>query len=166
MEVLNRAIESIMNSTDRDEWEPTVIHVTDNVLSLWKGQVAIKRSPLLSSLPPFSFSISPLIVFGQEGKEPFWECQVRFLTFLGVGHDSHTFAVIVDGGTQQFECHVFWCEPDAGNLSEAVQAACMVSPAPMSPPNDPITCNRVLFRSSIRSVWWLRLLRQGPSHGE
>lgn len=39
MEVLNRAIESIMNSTDRDEWEPTVIHVTDNVLSLWKGQV-------------------------------------------------------------------------------------------------------------------------------
>uniref|UniRef100_A0A8C9Y5J8 Amyloid beta protein binding family B member 3 n=1 Tax=Sander lucioperca TaxID=283035 RepID=A0A8C9Y5J8_SANLU len=99
MEVLNRAIESIMNSTDRDEWEPTVIHVTDNILSLWRGQ---------------------------EGEEPVWECQVRFLTFLGVGHDSHTFAVIVDGGTQRFECHVFWCEPDAGNLSEAVQAACMV----------------------------------------
>lgn len=39
MEVLNRAIESIMNSTDRDDWEPTVIHVTDNVLSLWKGEV-------------------------------------------------------------------------------------------------------------------------------
>ncbi|KAI3374066.1 hypothetical protein L3Q82_022635 [Scortum barcoo] len=99
MEVLNRAIESIMNCTDRDEWEPAVIHVTDNVLSLWKGE---------------------------EGEEPFWECQVRFLTFLGVGHDSHTFAVIVDGGTQRFECHVFWCEPDAGILSEAVQAACMV----------------------------------------
>ncbi|XP_034538905.1 amyloid-beta A4 precursor protein-binding family B member 3 [Notolabrus celidotus] len=99
MEVLNRAIESIMNSTDRDEWEPTVIHVTDNILSLWKGE---------------------------DGEEPFWECQVRFLTFLGVGHDCHTFAVIVDGGTQQFECHVFWCEPDAGMLSEAVQAACMV----------------------------------------
>uniref|UniRef100_A0A4W6EQQ2 Amyloid-beta A4 precursor protein-binding family B member 3 n=1 Tax=Lates calcarifer TaxID=8187 RepID=A0A4W6EQQ2_LATCA len=99
MEVLNRAIESIMNSTDRDDWEPTVIHVTENVLSLWKGE---------------------------EGEEPFWECQVRFLTFLGVGHDSHTFAVIVDGGTQRFECHVFWCEPDAGIISEAVQAACMV----------------------------------------
>lgn len=37
--MLNRAIESIMNSTDRDDWEPTVIHVTDNVLSLWKGEV-------------------------------------------------------------------------------------------------------------------------------
>ncbi|XP_040038611.1 amyloid-beta A4 precursor protein-binding family B member 3 isoform X1 [Gasterosteus aculeatus] len=99
MEVLNRAIESIMNSTDRDEWEATVIHITDNILSLWKGK---------------------------EGEEPLWECQVRFLTFLGVGHDSRTFAVIVDGGTQRFECHVFWCEPDAGNLSEAVQGACMV----------------------------------------
>lgn len=40
MEVLNRAIESIMNATDRDEWEPTVIHISDNVLSLWKGQVS------------------------------------------------------------------------------------------------------------------------------
>ncbi|XP_047463537.1 amyloid-beta A4 precursor protein-binding family B member 3 isoform X2 [Mugil cephalus] len=99
MEVLNRAIESIMNSRDRDEWEEAVIHVTDTVLSLWKGA---------------------------EGEEPCWECQVRFLTFLGVGHDSHTFAVIVDGGTQQFQCHVFWCEPHAGILSEAVQAACMV----------------------------------------
>ncbi|XP_034033458.1 amyloid-beta A4 precursor protein-binding family B member 3 isoform X2 [Thalassophryne amazonica] len=99
MEVLNKAIESIMNSTDRDDWEPAVIHIRDNVLSLCKGH---------------------------EGEEPFWECQVRFLTFLGVGHDSHTFAIIIDGGTQRFECHVFWCEPDAGIISEAVQAACMV----------------------------------------
>ena len=50
MEVLNRAIESIMNSTDRDDWEPTVIHITDNVLSLWKGEVplALNMKPCLS----------------------------------------------------------------------------------------------------------------------
>uniref|UniRef100_H3CQ84 Amyloid beta protein binding family B member 3 n=1 Tax=Tetraodon nigroviridis TaxID=99883 RepID=H3CQ84_TETNG len=101
MEVLNRAIESIMNSTDRDEWG------ADGHPRHRQRAVAVEGT-------------------GQEGEEPLWECQVRFLTFLGVGHDSHTFAVIVDGGTQQFECHVFWCEPDAGNLSEAVQAACMV----------------------------------------
>uniref|UniRef100_A0A674AL90 Amyloid beta protein binding family B member 3 n=1 Tax=Salmo trutta TaxID=8032 RepID=A0A674AL90_SALTR len=99
MEVLNRAIESIMNTSDSDDWEPIVIHISDTVLSLWKGE---------------------------DGDDPFWECQVRLLTFLGVGHDTHTFAVIVDGGTQRFECHVFWCEPDAGIISEAVQAACMV----------------------------------------
>ncbi|XP_031427225.1 amyloid-beta A4 precursor protein-binding family B member 3 isoform X1 [Clupea harengus] len=99
MEVLNRAIESILHSRDRDEWEPIVIHVTDTMMSLWKGE---------------------------DGDEPFWETQVRFLTFLGVGHDTHTFAVIVDAGTQRFECHVFWCEPNAGFISEAVQAACMV----------------------------------------
>ncbi|MEQ2159168.1 hypothetical protein GOODEAATRI_019855, partial [Goodea atripinnis] len=39
MEVLNRAIESIMNSTDRDNWEPTVIHISDKILSLWTGEV-------------------------------------------------------------------------------------------------------------------------------
>lgn len=72
----------------------------------------------------FTLSI-PFALF-QDGDDPFWECQVRYLTFLGVGHDTHTFAVIVDAGTQRFECHVFWCEPDAGILSEAVQAACMV----------------------------------------
>uniref|UniRef100_A0A3P8WZY0 Amyloid beta protein binding family B member 3 n=1 Tax=Cynoglossus semilaevis TaxID=244447 RepID=A0A3P8WZY0_CYNSE len=96
MEVLNRAIESIMNSTDRDDWERGN-HVT---------HTHTHTHP--------------------EGEEPFWECPVRFLTFLGVGHDSHTFAVIVDCNTQRFECHVFWCEPDAGIISEAVQAACMV----------------------------------------
>lgn len=71
------------------------------------------------------FTFFPLVLF-QDGDDPFWECQVRYLTFLGVGHDTHTFAVIVDAGTQRFECHVFWCEPDAGIISEAVQAACMV----------------------------------------
>ncbi|KAM9781065.1 amyloid-beta A4 precursor protein-binding family B member 3 isoform 2-T2 [Syngnathus typhle] len=106
MEVLNLAIESIMNSTRRHEWEAAVIHVTDNVLSVFKQQQQQQQE--------------------QEGEEPVWACQVRFLSFLGVGHDSRTFAIIVDGGRQRFECHVFWCEPDAGPLSEAVQAACVV----------------------------------------
>ncbi|XP_077596411.1 amyloid-beta A4 precursor protein-binding family B member 3 isoform X2 [Stigmatopora nigra] len=98
MEVLNLAIESIVNGTRRHEWEAAVIHVTDTFLS----------------------------VFKPEGEEPMWACQVRFLSFLGVGHDDRTFAVIADGGRQRFECHVFWCRPDAGPLSEAVQASCMV----------------------------------------
>lgn len=55
------------------------------------------------------------------------ECRVRFLSFMGVGKDIHTFAFIMDTGNQRFECHVFWCEPNAANVSEAVQAACMVS---------------------------------------
>ncbi|KAM4546618.1 amyloid-beta A4 precursor protein-binding family B member 3 isoform 2-T2 [Fundulus diaphanus] len=124
MEVLNRAIESIMNSTDQDDWEPTVIHISDKVLSLWKGEVPSWSRWASGNTPPHLCLI--LTCCWQDGDEPLWECQVRFLTFLGVGHDNHTFAVIVDAGTQQFECHVFWCEPDAGILSEAVQAACMV----------------------------------------
>ncbi|KAJ4943611.1 hypothetical protein JOQ06_006110 [Pogonophryne albipinna] len=44
MEVLNRAIESILNATDREEWEPAVIHVTDHILSLWRGEVHLYLS--------------------------------------------------------------------------------------------------------------------------
>lgn len=55
------------------------------------------------------------------------ECRVRFLSFMGVGKDVHSFAFIMDSGNQHFECHVFWCDPNAGSVSEAVQAACMVS---------------------------------------
>uniref|UniRef100_A0A8C5BAN2 Amyloid beta (A4) precursor protein-binding, family B, member 3 n=1 Tax=Gadus morhua TaxID=8049 RepID=A0A8C5BAN2_GADMO len=98
MEVLNSAIESIMNTTEREAWEPVTLHVSDSLLSLRRVQEA----------------------------ESLWECQVSHLTFLGVGHDSHTFAVIADGGAPGFQCHVFWCEPHAGHVSEALQAACML----------------------------------------
>ncbi|CAL8362145.1 unnamed protein product [Lota lota] len=99
MEVLNRAIESIMNTTDREDWEAVTLHVSDTMLSLWRAE---------------------------EEEEALWECQVCHLTFLGVGHDSHTFAVIADGGSPGFQCHVFWCEPHAGHISEALQTACML----------------------------------------
>lgn len=65
----------------------------------------------------------------EEEEEVLVECRVRFLSFMGVGRDVHTFAFIMDSGNQHFECHVFWCDPNAGNVSEAVQAACMVRDA-------------------------------------
>lgn len=55
------------------------------------------------------------------------ECRVRFLSFMGVGKDVHTFAFIMAESPRDFSCHMFWCEPNAASLSEAVQAACMVS---------------------------------------
>lgn len=63
----------------------------------------------------------------EEEEEVLVECRVRFLSFMGVGRDVHTFAFIMDTGNQHFQCHVFWCDPNAGSVSEAVQAACVVS---------------------------------------
>jgi len=65
----------------------------------------------------------------EEEEEVLVECRVRFLSFMGVGRDVHTFAFIMDSGNQHFQCHVFWCEPNAGCVSEAVQAACVVRSA-------------------------------------
>ncbi|TSK87435.1 Amyloid-beta A4 precursor protein-binding family B member 2 [Bagarius yarrelli] len=62
----------------------------------------------------------------EEEEEVLVECRVRFLSFMGVGRDVHTFAFIMDTGNQHFQCHVFWCEPNAGSVSEAVQSACML----------------------------------------
>ncbi|XP_062942581.1 amyloid-beta A4 precursor protein-binding family B member 3 isoform X2 [Cynocephalus volans] len=59
-------------------------------------------------------------------EEPLWQCPVRLVTFIGVGRDPHTFGLIADLGHQSFQCAAFWCQPHAGGLSEAVQAACMV----------------------------------------
>ncbi|KAK1903844.1 Amyloid-beta A4 precursor protein-binding family B member 2 [Dissostichus eleginoides] len=50
----------------------------------------------------------------------------RFLSFMGVGRDVHSFAFVMDTGSQHFQCHAFWCEPNAGHVSEAVQAACVL----------------------------------------
>lgn len=62
-----------------------------------------------------------------QSEEVLSECRVRFLSFMGVGKDVHTFAFIMAEGPRDFSCHMFWCEPNAASLSEAVQAACMVS---------------------------------------
>uniref|UniRef100_A0A4W3K890 Amyloid beta A4 protein-binding family B member 3 n=1 Tax=Callorhinchus milii TaxID=7868 RepID=A0A4W3K890_CALMI len=102
MELVNDVISSLLDSVERQEWEPVVMNVTDTTLTVCKGK-------------------------GQErGVQPWWECRVRYLTFLGVGKDPHALALIEDTGHQRFQCHVFWCEPDAGYMSEAVQAACML----------------------------------------
>ncbi|XP_064017417.1 amyloid-beta A4 precursor protein-binding family B member 3 [Pogoniulus pusillus] len=100
MDVLNEAIEKLMRGPGREQWTPSLIHVSDTAMRVHPTQEDATAAHI-------------------------WECQVRYVTFLGVGRDAHTFALIVDMG-RRFQCAAFWCEPDAGTISEAVQAACMV----------------------------------------
>ncbi|NWX23885.1 APBB3 protein, partial [Aegotheles bennettii] len=99
MDVLNEAIEKLTRGPGREHWTPSLIHVSDTAMRVQPVQ--------------------------DEAAAHIWECQVRYVTFLGVGRDAHTFALIVDTG-RRFQCTAFWCEPNAGTISEAVQAACMV----------------------------------------
>ncbi|XP_072854493.2 amyloid-beta A4 precursor protein-binding family B member 3 isoform X1 [Pogona vitticeps] len=112
MEVLNNAIEELMGNCERGQWTPSVISVSDSVMQadqLVAAEVEQEEEE-------------------EEDKENtcIWQCHVRYVTFIGIGKDPHTFALIIDMGQQRFQCTVFWCEPDAGIISEAVQAACMV----------------------------------------
>ncbi|XP_051982800.1 amyloid beta precursor protein binding family B member 2-like isoform X2 [Xyrauchen texanus] len=99
MDVVNGAIDSLITSSTREDWMPVMLNVADATVTVIKEK---------------------------EEEEVLVECRVRFLSFMGVGKDVHSFAFIMDSGNQHFECHVFWCEPNAGSVSEAVQAACML----------------------------------------
>uniref|UniRef100_A0A8C4ZJY3 Uncharacterized protein n=1 Tax=Gadus morhua TaxID=8049 RepID=A0A8C4ZJY3_GADMO len=97
MDILNGAIDSLVGSCDRADWNPVALTVADATVTISKDE-----------------------------EEVLVECRVRFLSFMGVGHNVHSFAFIMDAGGQRYDCHVFWCEPNAGGVSEAVQAACML----------------------------------------
>uniref|UniRef100_A0A3P9MZL0 PID domain-containing protein n=1 Tax=Poecilia reticulata TaxID=8081 RepID=A0A3P9MZL0_POERE len=96
MDIINGAIENLLSSTGKEEWTPVILSIADTTA------YQLKREEVLV------------------------ECRVRFLSFMGVGRDVHTFAFIMDTGNQHFQCHVFWCDPNAGSVSEAVQAACVL----------------------------------------
>ncbi|XP_015197339.1 amyloid beta precursor protein binding family B member 1 isoform X1 [Lepisosteus oculatus] len=98
MDIINVALETVLNTKEKHEWTP----VTVNVASATVTVIAAETEEVLS------------------------ECRVRFLSFMGVGKDVHTFAFIMAEGPGNFICHMFWCEPNAASLSEAVQAACML----------------------------------------
>ncbi|XP_031752133.1 amyloid-beta A4 precursor protein-binding family B member 1 [Xenopus tropicalis] len=97
MEVINKMLQTALARSKAD-WIPVTVNVA-------AATVTITR---------------------QQTEEPLSECRVRFLSFMGVGQDVRTFAFIMADAPGQFVCHMFWCEPNAAHLSEAVQAACML----------------------------------------
>ncbi|XP_029627039.1 amyloid-beta A4 precursor protein-binding family B member 2 isoform X2 [Salmo trutta] len=100
MDIINGAIESLVSSTGKEDWTSVTLSVADATVAVIKEK--------------------------EEEEEILVECRVRFLSFMGVGRDIHTFAFVMDSGNQHFQCHVFWCDPNAGSVSEAVQAACVL----------------------------------------
>lgn len=104
MDVLNEAIGILTTRGDRDAWVPAMLSVSDSLMTA-----------------------HPIQAEAGAEEEPLWQCPVRLVTFIGVGRDPHTFGLIADLGRQSFQCAAFWCQPHAGGLSEAVQAACMAT---------------------------------------
>ncbi|KAG9348495.1 hypothetical protein JZ751_002231 [Albula glossodonta] len=98
MDIVNVALETALSTKEKHEWTPVTVSVASATLT----------------------------ILTTETDEVLSECRVRFLSFMGVGKDVHTFAFIMAEGPGDFICHMFWCKPNAASLSEAVQAACML----------------------------------------
>ncbi|KAG7484383.1 hypothetical protein MATL_G00049010 [Megalops atlanticus] len=98
MDTVNMALETVLKAKEEHKWTPVIVNVASATVT----------------------------ILSVEAEEVLSECRVRFLSFMGVGKDVHTFAFIMAEGPGDFICHMFWCEPNAASLSEAVQAACML----------------------------------------
>eukprot|EP00076_Gallus_gallus_P045108 XP_025010646.1 amyloid-beta A4 precursor protein-binding family B member 3 isoform X2 [Gallus gallus] len=121
MDVLNAAIEQLLAGPGRNSWTPAHVCVSDTAVRVRRAQVGPGRGRGGRG----GVEAGPARRPQEEDEAHVWQCEVRYVTFLGVGRDAHTFALIADTG-RRFQCAAFWCEPDAGTISEAVQAACMV----------------------------------------
>uniref|UniRef100_A0A673IM64 PID domain-containing protein n=1 Tax=Sinocyclocheilus rhinocerous TaxID=307959 RepID=A0A673IM64_9TELE len=143
MDMINGAIDSLMSAAGKEDWTPVLLNVADATITVIK----------------------------EKEEQVIVECCVRFLSFMGVGRDVHTFAFIMDTGNQHFQCHVFWCEPNAGSVSEAVQSACVLryqkclgkTGSLTPPPTDSVT-RRVTssVKRGVQSI--IDTLKKKPKH--
>lgn len=132
MDIINGAIESLLSSTGKEDWTPVILSIADTTLAVIKEKAGGVFHTLINNVHQLQIKnpiqrADPQLSQQEEEEEVVVECRVRFLSFMGVGRDAHTFAFIMDTGNQHFQCHVFWCDPNAGSVSEAVQTACVVS---------------------------------------
>ncbi|XP_015731675.1 amyloid-beta A4 precursor protein-binding family B member 3 isoform X2 [Coturnix japonica] len=123
MDVLNAAIEQLLAGPGRHSWTPAHVCVSDTAVRVRRAQVGPGRNR--GGRGGVGAGPERRPQDEDEAEAHVWQCDVRYVTFLGVGRDAHTFALIADTG-RRFQCAAFWCEPDAGTISEAVQTACMV----------------------------------------
>lgn len=132
MDIINGAIESLLSSAGKEDWTPVILSIADTTLAVIKEKARGYFHAQINTAGRLemkieSSNLTPRLSQQEEEEEVVIECRVRFLSFMGVGRDAHTFAFIMDTGNQHFQCHVFWCDPNAGSVSEAVQTACVVS---------------------------------------
>ncbi|XP_055707039.1 protein Fe65 homolog isoform X1 [Phlebotomus papatasi] len=97
MDILNSAIESVLQQTNPESWEKVNVSVAPSMISIYSAG-----------------DDSRLLV----------ECRVRYLSFLGIGKNVKNCAFIMHTAQDKFIVHVFQCEPSSGALCKTIEAAC------------------------------------------
>uniref|UniRef100_A0A1B6MC25 PID domain-containing protein n=2 Tax=Graphocephala atropunctata TaxID=36148 RepID=A0A1B6MC25_9HEMI len=97
MDVLNDAIDQLVNTVPLEQWKPVNVAVAPSMIT---------------------------IVQADDETKPVTECRVRYLSFLGIGHNVKHCAFIMHTAQDLFIAHVFHCEPSSGALCKTIEAAC------------------------------------------
>lgn len=99
MDVLNDAIDQLMNTVPKSQWQPVDIAIAPSMITI-------------------------TTITDQGTEKNIAECRVRYLSFLGIGHNVKQCAFIMHTAQDLFIAHVFYCEPSSGALCKTVEAAC------------------------------------------
>ncbi|XP_053688254.1 protein Fe65 homolog [Sabethes cyaneus] len=97
IDVLNDAIDKVINGASVDGWESVNVSVAPSMISV---NTSDPDARLLC------------------------ECRVRYLSFLGIGKNVKCCAFIMHTAQDKFLAHVFHCEPSSGALCKTIEAAC------------------------------------------
>lgn len=96
-DILNGAIMAAYNKVPPEKWKFVSIAIAPSTITITEHKTEIKLD----------------------------ECRVRFLSFMGIAMENvRLCGFIIHGPEDQFNCHVFHCEPSAGALCKTIEAAC------------------------------------------
>ncbi|XP_014294249.1 protein Fe65 homolog [Halyomorpha halys] len=98
IDVLNDAIDLLVNTVPKSQWQTVNIAVAPSMITISNAD--------------------------SQDNKPLVECRVRYLSFLGIGHNVKQCAFIMHTAQDLFIAHVFHCEPSSGALCKTVEAAC------------------------------------------
>ncbi|XP_052078808.1 protein Fe65 homolog isoform X2 [Mytilus californianus] len=133
-DILNGAIMALYNKIPPEKWKFVNVGIAPSTITITEHKTEVKLD----------------------------ECRVRFLSFMGIAVDNvRLCGFIIHGPEDQFNCHVFHCEPSAGALCKTIEAACklryqkLLDANPTTPTNSNKTDNKsfgACFRHGVQSM--------------
>ncbi|XP_008480579.1 protein Fe65 homolog, partial [Diaphorina citri] len=99
MDILNNAIDTLVSTVPQHLWQDVNIAVAPSMITIHSTDE-------------------------ETGGTLMAECRVRFLSFLGIGHNVKQCAFIMHTAQDLFIAHVFVTEPSSGALCKTIEAAC------------------------------------------
>lgn len=129
MDILNAAIDAALLVDTPEHWKHVQVAVAPSMISICSDVSIVTIVCWLTidkqQKQNNNKQTNDLIIVAQnDGLVA--ECRVRYLSFLGIGHNTKNCAFIMHTADDKFVCHTFTCHPSSSALCKTIEAACKV----------------------------------------